>query len=317
MKKLKFLLVSFLLAAPLYALAADATITLDPPSPEPYSKVTLTLVSYDINVDTSMVVWKVAGKEAKRGLGEKTLSLSTGAVGATIPVSAIVSDANGNVINASINVDPESVSLVWEAPESYVPPFYEGKALPSDGAAVRIIAVPNMAVPASSLAYTWFVEDVAITSASGAGKQTLITNLDTLTDATNIRVVVRSPQGGVAEKTLSISPHAVMPMIYSYDELLGTNFSSSFKRRLELAHDIILSLEPFYLSAKNGLESTAQYAWYIDNLPVTPQEKTLLALRPKADAYGVRNLSIILQNTRRRLQQAEADLQVVFDTRTQ
>lgn len=313
--KIKFLLISFLLAIPLYASAADATISLEPAAPEPYSQVTLTLVSYDLNVDTSMVVWKVAGKEVKRGLGESSLTLSTGAVGVAIPVTATVSDVNGTVITSSVTVDPESVSLVWEAPESYVPPFYEGKSLPSDGAAVRITAVPNMTVPASSLSYTWFVEDEAISSASGAGKQTLLTNLDTLTDATNIRVVVRSPQGGVAEKTISLSPHEIMPMIYSYDELLGTNFTTSFKRRLELAKDITLSLEPFYFSAKGGLDTTASYAWYIDGLPVTPQEKTLLTLRPKAKTSGVRNLSIMLKNSRRRLQEAEADLQIVFDTR--
>lgn len=313
--KIKLFLLSLFYTIPLYAYAADVNISIDPSAPEPYSKVTLTLVSYDLNVNTSMVVWKVGGKEIKRGLGETSLSLSTGAVGAAIPVSATVSDANGNVVTASINVDPGSVSLVWEAPESYVPPFYEGKSLPADGAAVRITAIPNMTVPASSLSYTWFVEDEAITSASGAGKQTLVTNLDTLTDATNIRVVVRSPQGGVAEKTISLTPHDVMPMVYSYDELLGTNFATAFKRRLELAHDVTLSLEPFYLSAKNGLESTAQYSWYIDGLPVTPEEKTLLALRPKENAYGVRNLSILLANTRRRLQKAQADLQIVFDTR--
>jgi hypothetical protein len=313
--KTKLFLLSLLCVAPLYSYAAEVTINLEPSSPEPYSKVTLTLVSYDMNVDTSMVVWRVGGKEAKRGLGERSFSLSTGAVGVVIPVSATVSDAAGNVITSSINIDPESVSLVWEAPESYIPPFYEGKALPSDGASVRIIAVPNMRVPASSLSYTWFVEDQAISSASGAGKQSLVTNLDTLADTTNIRVVVRTPQGATAEKTLSLSPHRVMPMVYSYDELLGTNFAVSFKRRLELAKDITLSLEPFYLSTKNGLESAAKYSWYVDGLPVTPEEKTLLALRPKADTYGVRNLSIVLENARRRLQKAQADLQIVFDTR--
>lgn len=315
MKTIKIFLLSFLFTLPLYVSAADVSIKLDPASPEPYSKVTLSLVSYDLNVDTSMVVWTVSGKEAKRGLGEKTLSLSTGPVGLSIPVSVVVSDTNGTVIQSSINVTPESVSLVWESVESYVPPFYEGLALPSDGAAVRVTAIPNMSIPPNQLSYTWFVSDQAVTSASGAGKQSFTTNLDTLTDTTKIRVVVRSPQGTSAEKTLSISPHPVLPMIYSYDDLLGTNYSLSFVRRLELAKDVTLSLEPFYLSAKNGLESTASYAWYVDGLPVTPQEKTLLALHPKENAYGVRNLSITLGNTKRRLQTAQADLQVVFDTR--
>jgi hypothetical protein len=300
---------------PLYAAAAEVTIKLDPKNPEPYSTVNLILLSYDIDVNTSMVVWKVAGKEAKRGMGGKTFSISLGPPGTQIPVSAIVSDASGNVLQSSVTLTPQSVTLLWESIESYTPPFYEGKPLPAEGSKIKVSAFPSINAPLEALSYSWYVGDSALESSSGAGKRSVPITLEILTDETEIRSVVRSSSGAIAEKTITVIPHAVMPLIYSSDDLFGPMVGKLFSRRLEVVGETMLTLEPYYLSTRAGLDRTALYNWYLDGLPVTPQEKTTLALRPKAGVSGVRTLSIVVENTKRRLQKAQADLQVVFDTR--
>lgn len=73
-------------------------------------------------------------------------------------------------------------------------------------------------------------------------------------------------------------------------------------------------MEPFYLSTRK-MEDTASYDWYLDGLPVTPQERMVLTLRPKADSYGVRMLTVAAAQSRRRLQNVETALEVIFDTR--
>src|SRR5688572_11234371 len=63
------------------------------------------------------------------------------------------------VVHAQVNVTTQfvapSVTMVWGA-ETYVPPFYKGKALYVDGAAARILALPPAEFgDPSLLTYMW------------------------------------------------------------------------------------------------------------------------------------------------------------------
>ena len=320
MKHLFFyaLILSFVAPFTLFA-QSDATLSLRPENPAPFEDVVVTLASYSFDVNTAVVTWSSNNKTLLSGLGKKTITLSLGNVVQEIPLRVEAKTADGLVITQAIVISPQSVDLVYESKESYVPPFYQGRSLPGEGSSMQITALPSLAesgkkVPESSLSYSWYVNDQNIPNASGVGKSSLRTSLNYLRESTSVRVMVRSPRGSVAEKEIIISPREAMPLLYGYDELLGTDFSRLFTRRIELTKDITLSLEPYYLSTR-GLEGTATYDWFIDGLPVTPQEKSLLSLRPKENSYGVRALTVTVDQTKRRLQKAEAALQVIFDSR--
>lgn len=320
MKHLFFfiVLISFLSPFALFA-QTDASLSLTPENPVPFQDVVVTLVSYSFDVNVATVTWSANGKTLSSGLGKKSITLPVGDVGQEIRLTVKATLADGSSVTQQITISPQSVDLVYEAKESYVPPFYAGRALPAEGSNVKITALPILVesgrkVPDSSLSYNWYVNGEYKSGSSGVGKPSIQTALDYLSEATEIRVLVRSPRGNVAEKTISVPPHDVMPLLYPYNELLGTDLSQTFIRRLELSKEITLSLEPFYLSTRT-MEGTASYDWYLDGLPVTPQEKTVLTLRPKADSYGTRMLTVAVAQTRRRLQKAEAALEVIFDTR--
>jgi hypothetical protein len=319
---LKRLLIAFAFILLPYSAYADidATVTLTPTNPAPYDKVVLTLSSYSFDVDTALITWSSQGKVIDSGMGHKTLSVKAGDTGQVLPIAYKATTADGSFVQGTINITPQSVDIVYTTEESYVPPFYEGRTLPGEGSTVKVTALPTISeggvkLPPSSLAYSWYVGGEYLGGASGAGKNTMTILLDYLSDSTEVKVLVRSPRGNTAEKTISIYPHDVLPTLYAYDDVLGTDFSRAFSRRLELDHDVTLSLEPYFLSNKKNLASTASYDWYLDGLPVTPIERTLLALKPKDNSYGARTLSVIVGNSKRTLQEAKNELEVVFDTR--
>jgi hypothetical protein len=298
----------------------DASVSLTPANPAPYDKVILTLSSYSFDVNTSVITWKNGTKTLDTGMGHKTLTVSAGDAGQILPISYKAETADGSFVEGTINISPQSVDLIYTTNESYTPPFYEGRTLPGEGSVVQVLALPTISeggvrLPASSLSYSWYVDDEYLDNASGAGKNTATILLDSLSDSTEVRVLVRSPRGNTAEKTISIYPHDVLPALYAYDDVLGTDFTKLFTRRLEIDQDITLSLEPYYLSSKKTLASSATYDWYLDGLPVTPLEKTLLVLKPKDNAYGARTLSVVVGNTLRTLQEAKNEIEIVFDTR--
>lgn len=311
----------FILFIPLYTFAVtDLTIVSSPVSPTPFSQVTLTLKSYATNVNSASIVWYVSGKEIKRGVGDKTITISTGAVGTASIVKAVVSTVEGDVLETSITVAPQSISLIWESLESYVPPFYKGKALPGEGSTVRVTAIPNITegngiISPSSLSYSWYINGDYNDKLSGANKSSAVFRLDQLSDSTNVKVKIITRSGFTAEKSLDIYPHEVIPSLYEVDPTLGVDFSKMFTKRIETYKDIILSLQPYYLSTRLGLENSTDYIWLLDGLPVTPEEKTTLALRPQINSSGTRKLYISIKNNERRLQKADLSTEIIFDAR--
>jgi hypothetical protein len=304
----------------LFAGNDEASVTLEPRNPIPNTPVKITLTSYSINVNTAQITWTVRGKEVLKGLGLKKITLQAGNVGDSLPVHVQASTADGTVIDLDVVITPESVDLIYETPESYVPPFYEGKSLPGEAAIVKFVAMPNVGengvrVPSSSLSYSWYVNNEYVDDASGIGRQSASFALDYLSTFTTIKVIVFGPYGTTAEKQIDVYPHDVMPLLYSYDDILGVNYTQSYFRRFQAVHDFTLSLEPYYLSMNNSLSSTASFVWALDGLPVSPLGGRLLSLRPKENSYGSKNLTISVSNKARRLQTGEISTDLVFDTR--
>lgn len=316
-----FIIFTISLLLPTFSFADDdATVKLEPKNPTPYSSVTVTLVSYTFNVNTSLIVWSVKGKEVGRGVGEKKIVVKTSGIGEAIPVHISATTADGGVYALDITIIPQSVTILYETPESYTPLFYEGHSLPGEGALINFVAVANMSergaiIPPSSLSYSWYVNGEYIESQSGIGRQLAKIKLDTLNPYTTIKVVAYSPLGSTSENTIDIYPHEVMPLLYTYDDILGGNYSSLLLRRFEATDDFTILLEPFFLSTKNNQQGKDSYSWYLDGLPITPIGGRLLSLRPKSNSYGSRSLSITMENSARILQNAKVDLDLVFDTR--
>jgi hypothetical protein len=226
--------------------------------------------------------------------------------------------ADGISFEQSITVTPSSVALIYEAPNSYVPLLYPGRSLPSTGGLMRVTALPSMSdggrlVRPSTLSYSWYVNNTILKQESGLGKQSASIALDYLTNKTEIKVIVRSPLGNVAEKKMAVYPHAILPLLYTYDSILGPNFNALVGKRFEAREDFTFSLEPFYVSEEQNAPSTAM--WYLNGIPSTPLGGRILSLHPKEDSYGTKMLSISVFGQDKRLQKAETKTELIFDTR--
>ena len=323
----KILFIVFIISTPIFVYAQYAqqeqdqlNITLDPKSPSPFDSVKVTLSSYSFDINNSMIVWVVNGKQYTKGIGMRSIDLNTLGDGQTIPINAIVTTPKGNTVETSINITPQNVDIVWQAIESYTPPFYEGKALPGEGSYVKVTAIPNISsggkqIPANNLSYSWYLNDNLIEDASGYNKQSAIFAMEYLTSDTNIKVEARSGDGVVSSKTITISPHEVMPLVYTYDDILGVDFSNLITRRLETVNDVTVDVEPFYLSTKGAFDSSVTYSWLLDGLPIATKAPQLLSLHPADNTYGVKSVSINISNSDRILQEAKVFFEVIFDTR--
>lgn len=173
MKHLFFCLMctSFVIPFTLFA-QADISLSLTPENPVPYQDVVVTLVSYSFDVNVAMITWSANGKTLSSGLGKKSITLPVGDVGQEIPLKVQAVLADGYSVTQQITLSPQSVDLIYEAKEGYVPSFYEGRSLPAEGSNVRIAALPILIesckkVPDSNLSYNWYVNDEYKAGSSG------------------------------------------------------------------------------------------------------------------------------------------------------
>jgi len=87
MKIVRFLL-TFTFFAPLFVFAQGlpginnpVSIIMSPTNPSPGDTITLTAESSSFDVNSSLLVWKVNGTVTSSGTGDKTISVSAGALG--------------------------------------------------------------------------------------------------------------------------------------------------------------------------------------------------------------------------------------------
>ena len=315
------IIVGFSLYISMYALVSaeiSADITLNPENPLPKSAVTLRLESYSFDVNTAVITWLRGGNVVLKGQGERSLTIKTGGVGEASVIVVKAETSDGSFIQQSITITPSSVILLYEAPKSYVPLLYKGRSLPSDGALIRVSAIPaisdgGVALSPQNVSYTWYMNDSVVPGVSGLGKQAATFRLDYLNTYDSIKVIVRSPGGNAATKTINVYPHAILPLLYPYNELFGPDFTSLLGRRFETTKEFTLSLEPLYISTQE--EKDATYSWFLDGLPATPEGGRVLSLRPNEDSYGTRMLSISMTGPDRRIQEASTKMEIIFDTR--
>jgi len=281
---------------------SNLTAKIEPSNPQAGEVVTISLQGYGFNIDTSFITWFVNGKSASARTGLKTKTFLLGRVGEKTEISAYVRASNGQSASKTFIFEPASLNLTWQA-YSYVPPFYQGAALPSAGSQIKIWAIPyvidrnGQKVDNKALLYQWSKNDIPESDASGlgrdifsflagSGQQLKISLTVTTADTNNIS----------AQKTLLINTVAPETLIYEYQPLVGPAYQKALGQELDLYRDnVSLWGETYYLPGTNP--ANFNYSWTINNLPAgsEPQEPRLINLlrQSNASGYNVLNFSAL------------------------
>lgn len=150
-------------------------LSVSPLHPTPHTQATFSIQSAYYDLQNSTITWSVNGTPLPAGAGHTSITITMGGVGESVDVVAEVSTPEGTA-TAELLVIPASVDVLWEA-TSYVPPFYQGRALPSSGSSVTFVALPHLVrpgttkeIPAADLTYTWRNGNQVLADLSGKGK---------------------------------------------------------------------------------------------------------------------------------------------------
>jgi hypothetical protein len=251
-------------------------ITMNPVNPAPGQTVEVTVSSPIADLADSVIRWSVGGSPLAEALGATSITTTAGALGTEKKIR-VTADTGGGTVSADASIIPTEVDLLYDA-NSYVPPFYEGRALPSPSSQVRLHAVPRLvrpkgvAVAASDLLYTWKRNGATLASISGKGRSTATVPAPALFGADTISVDVatadRSLVGNASVRIPSVEPVLVF---YEDSPLFGIRFRNALRAEdVAGGGELTIAAVPYFALAAGPNDPRLEYAWRVNGRTIAP-----------------------------------------------
>lgn len=294
-------------------------VSIIPENPSPGENVSITLSSYANNLDSVLISWFVDGKSVLSEIGKKSFSVNAPAAGLETTVVATVTLPDGN-IEKKIIIRPASMVLLWQANDSYVPPFYKGKALPMPDSSVKVVAMPEIKnngniVDPKNMTYTWKLDYTNNQDGSGYGKNYFIYNNDYLEDVNNVNVVVNTlDQKYSAEGSIDIGATNPKILFYKNDVNLGTVWEEALKDGHKIQGDEVIEAAPYFISPQDIRTPTLAWDWFINDYMISVPEyrKNLIPLQVQAGVSGTSKIKLEISNRDKIFASTSQEINVEF-----
>lgn len=265
MKKLITILFSLALLIPTSVFAQNKDVKLNIiGSIEPSNTITVKLSYPYIDLGGTKIIWLNNDEVAEEGIGMTTHSVDLGALGSKIKITAIIGIPNskGQVQN-SITISPAVMDILWEA-QTTVPPFYHGKAVPSNESPVKTFAIAyfGTSTPNTAITYSW-TKNKTISMGEGINLVNALFLGAWENKSTEVSVTAKYADL-IANKTVKIPSYKPSIVFYEVSptqgiltqEVLNNN---PIKNTIELAVQAI----PFGFANKERIKDQIQYDWSI------------------------------------------------------
>lgn len=317
-----FFITLFLFLFPLSAASQTDSITISksPRFPEPYQSVTVSLTSRLTNLNDKEIVWRQDGEVIKAEVGGDEVTIDVGAAGETTTVT-MQTNAGGGVVEKTMDITPTDVDLIWEAENSYTPPFYKGKALHSGWGDVRVTAIPHIydedgeLINRNNLVYKWEYNGLVYGNDSGRGENSF--SVKAVPRNNNlVSVRVEKPSGDlVAYKSVTLPLASAELVLYRHDPLLGTDLSKALgdEYKLDEGNEITIKAVPYFYLQNTPASPDLEYDWEMNGDSITPAEfKDVVTFRRPEGVGGRANVTLEIDDTSRLFPSVDTRLEIIF-----
>jgi hypothetical protein len=286
-------------------------ITLIPTNPQPQQRTIAQITTISGNINRANISWFLNGEPLDAGIGKKQIEFITPPAGNTaiLSVEATLDGVSGTT---SLTIIPGQVDIIWESPESYTPPFYKGKAIPSAMANIRVVAIPSALAP-RNVSYQWERNGSVLQGNSGAGMNSIVFKNTELAITENIKVNIDSSQFQ-GENRIQITPRSPSVIVYPkvegfIDYTRGSNESFS-----PLGGSTVLRIEPYFFSLSSpNLSSGLRFRYTFNSETYIPDGRVNEIEISRPETGGISRLHIEIESIREALQNVERYITIFFN----
>ncbi|MCB9808801.1 hypothetical protein H6776_00180 [Candidatus Nomurabacteria bacterium] len=296
--------------------ANDVILQTNPELPGPFEEVVLSLKSFVVNLDTSRITWIVNGEELLSGIGEKEITTTSGNLGESLLVEVRIRWNQIDTLTKRIRIEPAYVDLLWEAPDSYVPPFYRGKALPASEGYLKVVALPSGVITNDQYVYTWEHNGDVKQDQSGFKKNSFTIRNNFFDNRFSVAVNVTGRLKPFRAQASLILPRFDPEIRFAVQDLDGNPiYQNNGGFTIDGGLNRLIAY-PYHFSAADGFDDL-DFQWTIDGERYFPPAslsglENEIPLVPPEGTAGYSNVALKIDNTNEILQQASAETQVRF-----
>lgn len=303
---------------------SQTTINMEifPEIPGPNDEVYVSLASYATDINSATIVWKLNGKVQKQGIGERDFSFVVGNMNTKTVLSVTIRTIEGENIEKSITIKPSDVDIIWQS-QSFVPPFYKGKAMFSHQNQITFIAIPHITgsngqeINNKNLIYKWRKNGTVIEDVSGFAKNTYTFTGPLISRPLQVSVEVSSVNNdGVAFGQTYIEPGEPSIVFYRKDPIYGIKFEKALTGTFELnnSKEITVIGIPLFFGVLDPAFFALNYKWLINGVSVgNDSSANTQVFRQKEGTSGSSKISLNIENSDKILQYASEDFNLKFN----
>jgi len=290
-----------------------------PNNPAPNEEVRLNLSSYVSNLNTVTIEWFINGKKVNSGIGVKTLSTTAGEEGSKTTIIAKIMLPDGE-INKQIVLAPSAMTLLWQANDSYTPPFYKGKAFPTIESEIKVVAMPESkgtggTSNSKNLAYEWQRNYENELSASGYGKNYFTFVSDYFDNSNTISVSASSidqSYSSRAETTITtVSPKLVF---YPSNKDLGIAWWQAITDGYKVTGEEVVVAAPYFISPADINIPLLNWNWSINGnrVGITTVAENMLPIKAQPGTSGRSKIRLDITSNYKIFQNVGKEINVEF-----
>ena len=289
-------------------------LVLSPANPRAGENVTARISSIATDLNKAKIAWIVNGQTAIERVGQKSFSFNAGVAGSKTNLGVSIETTDGTILNKSTIVAPADIDMLVEAYNTYAPPFYKGRILPSVEGMVKVVAMPNSNT-VGGLSYDWNQDGENMSDSSGYNKNYYVYKNIYLEKNNTVSVEVTDLSGssmGDGDTTINyINPKV---MFYKKDPIFGTLWDSAVTdgHTVDTNGEIIVA-EPYYIWPKNLSSSSLSFKWSIDGSELDAQTPiNEIGIKPTSGQSGQSKISVAINNINSLFLSITKDLNVNF-----
>lgn len=248
-------------------------LSISPEYPGPNTQVRMKLTSPLYDLENSTITWRANGTVIASDIGTTEASITTGGIGEPSNIFVDVSSPQGDS-SAAFTIVPSSVAILWEA-DTLTPPFYKGRALPTAGSTIRLLAVPALSdgaspLPAGALTYEWRRNGKILGSLSGRGKSSISLPAPTLYGSDTISVVVSNSDHSISGQGSVVLSNTDPDLeLYIDHPLFGTLYHRALGTATFIPEsEMSFAAFPIFAPARSARSSNLSYEWNVNHTPV-------------------------------------------------
>jgi len=227
------------------------SITLNPNNPSPGELVTASLDDYSGGVYGSEITWFYDGQVISGATNQRQIQFVAGDAGTDTAVEATLSLPTGGTQTLQEIISPVYMDIIIE-PQTRVPDWYAGRALPSLGSQINATVLLNDGsfIDPQSVVYTWRVNNKVIEGGPiRAGNRVAFPT--PRGGAVTVSVTATTPAGEtIASRVINVG--IVLPELSFYEKhtLYGMKSSPITANTPLIGSILTLQAEPFFLDTR-------------------------------------------------------------------